>query len=528
MTIPPSLGGYTTPSVFDNPNSGYDVGTARPINRDVCEETTMETSRRNFLTATGMAAIAAGSCAAATANAVEIEELPVKYDVDILIIGGGIAGHCAALRALELGADPSRVLVIDKMSGEGADYGGSSLLMSGNYLLATEATDEGKKAFADAMYAMTGNTQNYELLSSLAQDANETLDWLIGMGCGYGDPSSTAYECAVTRSMSSDSRTIPVLIDVYTAKGGQLLYGVKAWKLCLNAGGICGAVASDAEGFFKIAAQKVIVATGSFLSNPGMLEEFIGENAGLIIPRTPWSATGDGITMIKEVGGCMAARSRGVKACYLSCTSADNITKAHATRALSIGIAVNLEGKRYCDEATAGKTQLHHRLLMEQPGCTMGMLADSKSMDLLQVAIDSYESMNVPVYTFDTLEEAAAQIGCPSDALISTVEEFNTHVVDDHTEGLANDKTAGAVTIDTPPYYVFAPFKLSSSFLGAGILTDTRACVVGADGNAIPNLYAAGEVQGGFAYDDYFHGANSTKAAVFGYRAGEEAYNSLA
>lgn len=486
----------------------------------------VQTTRRTFIGGMGAGAVAAASLGVAGACADEPagDGLETRYDLDILVVGGGIAGLCAAIQAIELGADPARVLIIDKMSGEGADYGGSSLVMSGNYLIATDTSDEGKVAFADAMHQKAGGVQNYGLLTTLAQNANETLDWMIGLGCGYGDAKETTDPC-VTRAMTADARTVPALLDAYAKLGGRIEFGIKAWHLVLGPEGIEGAVASDADGFFAIEAKKTVLATGGFLSNPGMLEEFIGDNAGLITPRTPWSITGDGITMVKEVGGCMAGRSHGVKACYLSCTSADNLTKAHSSRALALSIAVNTNGKRYCNEADSGQTTL--RALVDQPACTMGMISDAKRIEELEPVVQAYADMDVPAYTFDTLEEVAAFIGCPAQNLQETVDEYNAHVVGDHTEGLSPDKTAGAATIDTAPFYVFFPFKLTSSFLGAGILTDSQARVVGADGAPIPNLYAAGEIQGGFAYDEYFHGANNTKAAVFGRIAGTEAFQTL-
>lgn len=124
-----------------------------------------------------------------------------------------MAGLSAVLRAIECGADPARVMIIDKMSGEGADYGGSSLIMGGNYLHA-----------------------------------------------------------AVTRAMTDGTRTVPVLLDPFTAKGGQMLFGTKAWKLNQNETGVCGVRASDASGYFNIAAKRVIMAAVASSRAPGCLK----------------------------------------------------------------------------------------------------------------------------------------------------------------------------------------------------------------------------------------------------------------
>lgn len=117
----------------------------------------------------------------------------------------------------------------------------------------------------------------------------------------------------------------------------------------------------------------------------------------------------------------------------------------------------------------------------------------------------------------------AEVIGCPVDALTATVEEFNGAIVDDHTEGLAVNKTSNALPLDNPPYHVLYPLVPGCSLVYGGLKISPDARVLQDDGSVIDNLFAAGEVTGGFFYNGYYGGSQMTKAAVYGRLAAENA-----
>ena len=56
----------------------------------------------------------------------DIKQAPT---VDVVVLGAGLAGHCAALEAADAGA---RVMLMEKM----ARYGGSTLMSAGSFALA--------------------------------------------------------------------------------------------------------------------------------------------------------------------------------------------------------------------------------------------------------------------------------------------------------------------------------------------------------------------------------------------------------
>ena len=66
-------------------------------------------------------------------------DLTHPAEIDLLVIGGGLAGHAAALEAAKFGAS---VLLVEKM----ADVGGSTIQSSGSFAFA------GTQAQRDAGY----------------------------------------------------------------------------------------------------------------------------------------------------------------------------------------------------------------------------------------------------------------------------------------------------------------------------------------------------------------------------------------
>ena len=129
-------------------------------------------------------------------------------------------------------------------------------------------------------------------------------------------------------------------------------------------------------------------------------------------------------------------------------------------------------------------------------------------------------------FSGETLEELAKQIvrnpfqrrPMPPTVLRETVERFNSFV--DTGEDVDFKRPSPPYKIAKPPFHAaWATPCLHDSV--TGLRTNTRCQVMDTRGEVIPGLYAAGEVQGGFA----LHGLG--RCAVFGRLAGIEAAKPL-
>ncbi|MEG0758806.1 MAG: FAD-binding protein, partial [Raoultibacter sp.] len=436
----------------------------------------------------GDKAQAANSTSGESANGLE-----TRFDTDILIVGGGQAGFAAGIYALELGVE--KVLIIDKASGEGMDWGGSSYICGGSLLVPKSDSAEDAQQYTQAMYSKGQEKPNIELLTVLGEKSWDGYQWMIDHGVEYSEPTSVfpAYP-AVQTAVSDMPTTMGALRDAYTSAGGSLEFGVKAQNLILDASGVCGVMAKDKSGFFDIKAKQTILCTGGYAANKQFLEDHVGENGDEIMCRARESATGDGIAMAQAVGG-YTVNSCGLQTIHLSAVDPVAVQKGQPGNEIPYFIAINADGKRFVDEAQGSVR--HGQAVFAQAVQRDGLITDSKVLDKVQATLDKLHGQGVETWQVDTLEEMAEIFGCPADVLKATVDEFNAHVVGEATEGLSPDKTAKAQTIDTPPYYGIYPLVPGTSLTYGGIATNTKAEVLQSDGEVIPNLYAAGEGVGG-------------------------------
>ena len=142
----------------------------------------------------------------------------------------------------------------------------------------------------------------------------------------------------------------------------------------------------------------------------------------------------------------------------------------------------------------------------------------------------------------DSLEDLAAEIEVPAEALRETVDRFNGFArsgtdEDFHRGESAYDKYYSDPTvkpnpslhvIDQGPFYAV---KIVPGDLGTkgGLVTDEHARVVRADGSVIPGLYAAGNVSSAVMGHTYAGpGATIGPALTFGYLAAEDIATSAA
>jgi tricarballylate dehydrogenase len=196
------------------------------------------------------------------------------------------------------------------------------------------------------------------------------------------------------------------------------------------------------------------------------------------------------------------------------------------------GILVNQQGRRFVDEAPGTVDAWYERITREIFNQTQGIAWCV--LDARHTTIPNYRlglRTDQPPVEGRTPGELAAKIGVPADALEATVAEYNKacragpfkplELDGLATEGLAPRKSNWAHPLDQAPYHAYPVISANVLTFG-GLKVDRKARVLNTQGDAIPGLYAAGEVVGLY-YKNYTGATSVLKGAVFGRFAGIDA-----
>jgi 3-oxosteroid 1-dehydrogenase len=292
------------------------------------------------------------------------------------------------------------------------------------------------------------------------------------------------------------------------------------------------------------ATQAVILGSGGFEKNLELRERYQPSPVGVDWTTGAESNTG---------GGHLAGMSAGADVALMddawwgpTIPLPRGPWFALAERNLPGSLIVNSAGRRFMNEALPYVEAVHEIYKGEASGVPhvpAWMVVDQRYRNRYLFAGLSPRQpfpgrwyQHGTIRKADTLEELAAQIEVPAEALRATVERFNgfarTGVDEDFHRGeSAYDKYYSDPTvrpnpslhrIDQAPFYAvrIVPGDLGTK---GGLVTDERARVLRPDGTVIEGLYAAGNVSAAVMGHTYAGpGATIGPALVFGYLAAED------
>lgn len=326
----------------------------------------------------------------------------------------------------------------------------------------------------------------------------------------------------------------------------QLMLRTTANELIVENGRVTGVKAMGYDGTEVIAhaTKGVILATGGYAANIDMVQEtnkywddsFIADNIGT---TNRSSLTGDGITMAVAIGA--ATEGEGwTQMMPLGWVDNGNLSRGAGENVIFVNAAT---GKRYVDESA-------ERDVLSEGGFENGMSQETAEKLGLKYVPGIYVEVSNPSITingsdeiegrlyFRTVEEIAEMIGCDAATLRKTIEDYDAYVMGQTDElevpKLAIQGTIGDVELDENGNYKPETYNLgvlrmrfqapSTHHTMGGLLVDTERHVLDTDGNAIPGLYAAGEVTGGNHAGNRLGGNAITEIIVSG-RVAAQAVN---
>lgn len=440
---------------------------------------------------------------------------------DLIILGGGLAGFCAACEAAESGA---RVLLLEKQ----AEFGGSTVLSSG--YMAFAGTDmqersgirDSAESLVKDMIDVGGGVNDQEAVKVYGERQLETYHWLLRHGIEFRSLEAVSGH-SVPRGHTIDPyQAIQALHrKIRDMPNVTLRLNAPAHRLLADEGGRIDRVVYEHAGerHTAWAGKGVIVTTGGFAKSEELLVQFAPHLKGALRIAGEGN-TGDGLRMAWEHGAWVRDLP------YLSGTygfhpSATGAVKSQGLAFYKGGIIVNQEGRRFVNESISYK-QIGNAALRQEDGISY-QIWDQTVMDQA-VADDPLFDLEMLrrrrlLYVADTLEELADCIDVDPEVLIETITRYNGGIA----RGAEPDFGRKTLThhygtptpIATPPFYAFeSTVAMLATY--AGIAVNASAQVLNAFGEIIPGLYAAGEVTGGFHGAGYMTGSSLGKCAVFG------------
>ena len=451
---------------------------------------------------------------------------------DVLVVGGGNAGLCAAITAQRAGA---RVLVLESAT---KDFRGGNSRHTRNVRTMHQAANGyvtgpySEQEFWADLLQVTGSETNEHLARLTIRASEELGDWMPANGVRWQRPLRGTLHLARTNlfMLGGGKAMMNAYYDTASKLGVRFVYEADVRELAMREGEFLSAVAICNGVSHEFTAKGIVIAAGGFEANIPWLKEYWGEAAENFIIRGTKHNQGQMLKELIRHGAKSVGNPRGCHAVALD-ARAPKFDAGIVTRLDSVpfGIVVNKEIKRFYDEGEdfwPKRYAIWGGLIAGQPDQIAYSVVDAKALPLFMPSV-------FPPFAAGSISELAAALGLNPRALVAVVDEFNRAVrpgafdpgsLDScRTEGLNPPKSHWARLIDTPPYYGY-PLRPGITFTYLGVTVDEQARVIMQDEVSAKNVFAAGEIMAGnILRQGYLGGFGLTIGSVFGRIAGREA-----
>jgi len=434
--------------------------------------------------------------------------------VDLLVLGAGMAGCAAAVRAAQQGAS---VLLAEKTAGVGGSAAYAGFLWSA----------------PTAEIMLRENPDADPALSlRLVEDYDRSVEWLRGLGVEVG-PAVQVLSFGRGRAFDSASFFLTAERALRDAPGCELLLGARTERLLIEHGAVLGAVLRCADGGLReVRARWTLVATGGFGGDPDLRAELIHPHARDLPLRANRGSNGDGLRLAQSAGAASSPRGAGFyghlipsRIAYDDPLGFVSLTFYHSEH----GVLLNLDGRRFVDETVGDHISPMHLLEQREPRALLIYDQHVHEAWMMQPYVEGTETVDKFRLAYrqgarcavaEDLEEFAAlpeDWGYPGEAVLASLQSFNEQCQAGRPDP---DRRHDGRPLTEPPYYVIEVVP-AITFSFGGVRIDAGARVLDERGVAIPGLIAAGADTGGVFVRAYAGGI--ANALVFGLRAADTA-----
>ncbi|MBW2240437.1 MAG: FAD-dependent oxidoreductase [Deltaproteobacteria bacterium] len=464
-------------------------------------------------------------------------------EADVVIVGLGAAGSCAAIEAREAGAD---VLVLERASGGGgltASAAGHLYMGGGTRVQKAVGIEDSVEAMFTYLMAVTPEPDEAKI-RLYCEESVSHFDWLVERGVPFNDSIhreknvvQMTDECLIEsgneaawpfaemakaaprghkvamEGEAGGAKLIEKLVESAEKLGARITTDAAVKTLFRDGQRIVGVSYRGFDGDRSVRARKaVILAAGQFGMNAEMVKRYCKNLSDDRIEK-------QGGTFDDGVGHQLGEAAGGV----LDHMDGNLVTSPfYPPEQLIYGILVNKNGERFINEDSYhSKTSI---LCLEQPDGVAYLIADDS---FFARPLFGWQEL---VDAWDDVASMEKDLGMPDGALQATIAAYNENAEK------GEDPTCHKAAKWLKPL-VKAPFAALEMTVGkanyvgfplGGLRVTINAQVVREDGSAIPGLYAAGGCASNIAQDGlgYSSGTCIGESTFFGRRAGRHAAGS--
>jgi len=463
-------------------------------------------------------------------------------EVDVVVVGFGIAGACAALEAARAGA---RVILLERA----AEYGGTSAMAGGHFYLGGGTAVQQAVGIEDSaeemrkyLMSVTRETDDETTakIAAFASDSVEHFDWIEALGMQFERslyPHKAVIQPGTEGLMFTGNEKVwpfrdqarpaprghkvpkpgdtggaKIVLDALAERIGEtaadVRYETGAATLVTDGDAVVGVGwrKYDERGFIR--ARAVVIAAGGYVGNDKMVAEYTPVLGSKLFPLASTYDDGLGI----RLGASVGADLRMMDQAFIT-------APFYPPSKLITGIVVNKLGQRFVAEDS-----YHSRtsgFVMDQPDHAAFLIVDSAHI----------EHPDFPLCPFidgwETVEEMESALGIPTGNLAATLSSYNENAAAGEDPDL-HKQPEWLEPQDQGPwgaYDLSLGKALYAGFTMGGMRVDLDGRVQRPDLSVIEGLYASGACAVNIAQDGkgYASGTQLAEGSYFGRRAGRHA-----
>lgn len=461
---------------------------------------------------------------------------------DVIVVGCGIAGICAALAAREAGA---ATLVLERSGG----CGGSTAAAAGHFYLGGGTAVQTACGFADDAEALcayltaVSSAPDEKKIAVFARGSAAHFDWLEARGVPFdrsyyaskaviqpgrecliwtgnervwpfrdqARPAPRGHKVAFDGVDGGGALALERLAAHAKAIGVETIFNMKVDALVGAGNRIVGVRARQfGEERFYRASRGVILAAGGFSQNAQMMAQYVPRFRETNIMSGPYD---DGTAI--QLGMAAGGATQHMDGFLLT-------SPIYPPEQLVKGILVNRDGRRFVAEDS-----YHTRTSIEIADQPRGLAYLILDADIFAYPEWSKQANQRLIDAFAAIGEMEQALELPANSLQQLMAEYNRNAAAGKDPAFGKDPQ-WLKPLDAAPWAAF-DFSFGraifNGFTLGGLRISLDGKVLSESGTEIPGLYAAGACASMLAHDarDYASGISLSAGSFFGRQAGNHA-----